>query len=231
MHDALATKARVGRCGRPNPPAITGNLTRWSWSAVMVGWPNNCWTASNRASSSASHISWVCSTGWALSRRTTLGGKVPNLDMRAHDTWGAAVSPSNLSESTGNFAEVIGHRVGDILEMILNEGFVAQRVWVSGVFSQCFTQNDETRGSFILACICFRPGCWVIWSLCGAQSWVFWGWRLRPVYSNARGSACNISAMSSAGPTKTVSSMCERVLTSDVVCFTACEWPLSERKR
>ena len=67
----------------------------------MVGWPNYCRTVSNKASWRVSHVSCVCSTGWARRRCTTLGGKV--LEMRAHATCRPAVSPSSLSGSTAIF--------------------------------------------------------------------------------------------------------------------------------
>ena len=60
------------------------------------------------------------------------------------------------------------------------------------------------------------PSFWLVWSLSPGVEWSdhlrcpklsLWGWRLRPVSANARGKACMTSAMPSAGPTKTVSSM------------------------
>ena len=71
---------------------------------------SNCRTVSSRASWSVSHISCVCSTGRALSRWTTRGGK--DLETRAHATCSPAVSPSSLSGRMAILRRSLAPRLG-----------------------------------------------------------------------------------------------------------------------
>ena len=62
--------------------------------------------------------------------------------MSAHATCIPAVSPSKDCY----LIKITDNRFGDISEMVKNEGLVAHRIGVRGVFSQSFSQNDETPG-------------------------------------------------------------------------------------
>ena len=66
--------------------------------------------------------------------------------------------PFKFVRENGNLTKVIGNRLGDISEMILYESFIAHGIWVSGVLTQCLTQNDEAPGVFHLGLDMFEVG-------------------------------------------------------------------------
>ena len=123
-----------------------GQLLWWAG-----GWPSNCRTVSSRASWRVSHVSCVCSTGWALSKWTTRGGKV--LEMRAHAT---CMSPSNLSGRTA------------ILRKSLATTWVTSQRWScmkatlpmgygsAGSSPNASPRMMRRRGSFIWVWMCLR---------------------------------------------------------------------------